>query len=223
MAWRKEQSRDQYFRLAKAEGYRARSAYKLIQLANRFRLLKPGRVVLDLGAAPGGWSQVVASRVGEEGRVVAVDLQEIEPLPGVITLRGDIREDETIARVHEALGGPADVVISDVSPQISGIGPTDHARSIELGVISLSIALEVLQPGGAFVVKLFRGDDFDRFMALVRRHFRTVRSHVPRATRQESRESYVVGLSLIANQLVDPETLLAMVPDALATEAEERE
>ncbi|HEX5417272.1 MAG TPA: RlmE family RNA methyltransferase, partial [Chloroflexota bacterium] len=140
MSWRQEQSADRFFRLAKEEGYRARSAYKLVEIANKNRLLRPGDVVLDLGAAPGSWSQVAYERVGQAGRVIAVDLQPIETLPGVQSIVGDIRDKETQKQIREALHGKADVVLSDIAPSSTGIAVTDQARAIELATMALNTA-----------------------------------------------------------------------------------
>jgi 23S rRNA (uridine2552-2'-O)-methyltransferase len=191
--WRKEQAQDKFFRRAKAEGYRARSAYKLLEIAKKYRLLRDGQTVLDLGAAPGSWSQVAYERVGQTGKVVAVDLQPILALPGVPAVVGDIREAATIDAALALLGKPADLVLSDVAPQASGILVTDQARAIELATEALGVARRALRPGGAFVVKVFRGEDFDQLLNRVRRGFKTVNVAIPEATREESREAYIVA------------------------------
>ena len=193
MAWRKEQGADKFFRLAKAEGYRARSAFKLLEIVEKHKLIRPGQAVLDLGAAPGSWSQVALERVGPDGKVVAVDLQPIAELAGLATMVGDLREEKVIAEIRSMLGGPADVVLSDVAPQATGIVITDQARAIELAHAALDVAKQTLRPGGAFIVKIFRGEDFDQFIAAMRRSFRKVNVVIPQATRSESREVYVVA------------------------------
>jgi 23S rRNA (uridine2552-2'-O)-methyltransferase len=193
MAWRKEQSRDRFFRLAKTQGYRARSAYKLMEIAETFRVFRPGQVVLDLGAAPGSWSQVAVKQVGPTGKVVAVDLQPMAPMRGVRTLVGDVREEATLAAIQKELGRVADVVLSDVAPAATGILVTDQARAIELASSAMAVAIKTLRPGGIFVVKVFRGEDFDRFMSDVRRYFKKVNVVIPEATRAESREAYVIA------------------------------
>jgi len=193
MSWRREQGQDKFFRRAKAEGYRARSAYKLLEICAKHRLLHPGQAVLDLGAAPGSWSQVAAAQTGPTGQVVAVDLQSMAPLAGVRSLVGDLREESTFVAIQAALGRPADVVLSDVAPQATGIPVTDQARAIELATGALAVATRTLRPGGALVVKVFRGEDFDQFLNLVRRHFKKVNVAIPEATRAESREVYVVA------------------------------
>ncbi|MGH2460624.1 MAG: RlmE family RNA methyltransferase [Chloroflexota bacterium] len=193
MSWRQNQSGDRFFRRARAEGYRARSAYKLIEIADTYRLPRPGQVVLDLGAAPGSWSQVALERVRPGGRVLAVDLQPIARLPGLETLVGDVREASTLEAIRGALAGPADLAMSDVAPNASGILVTDQARAIELASHALAIARAVLRPGGSFIVKVFRGEDFDRFLGDVRHAFKKVNVVIPKATRVESREAYVVA------------------------------
>jgi 23S rRNA (uridine2552-2'-O)-methyltransferase len=193
-AWRREQGRDRFFQKAHEEGYRARSAYKLLELVERNRLIRPGQTVLDLGAAPGSWSQVAAKLVGPRGRVVAVDVAEMAPLPGVAVLRCDITTAECQARMLEALGGPADAVLCDAAPSTSGVALADHARSIALAEAALEVASRCLRPGGGFVVKVFRGADFDAYVAAVRRGFTSAKTSVPEATRRESKEAYVVGL-----------------------------
>lgn len=189
-AWRKEQSRDRFFRQAKRDSYRARSAYKLLEIQKRARLIRPGDVVLDLGAAPGSWSQVALALVGPSGHVLAVDLSPIEPLPGLVTLQADILSPD----FRPTLPRPADAVLSDVSPRISGNRIADHVRSIELAETSLATAIELSRPGSNFVVKVFQGPDFRLFLSRVASSYVTARVIVPEATRQESRESYVVGL-----------------------------
>lgn len=194
MAWRQQQGRDRFFRQAKQEGFRARSAYKLKEAAERYSFLKPGMRVVDLGAAPGSWSQLAVQLVGPNGKVVAVDLQPIAELPGVHSLVGDIRELATIERVRDALGGPADVVLSDVAPKTTGVAVTDQARSIELAEAALEVAEQVLRPRGAFFVKVFQGPDFKGYLEVVRRKFLTARVVVPEATRKESQEVFVLGV-----------------------------
>lgn len=198
-AWRKEQSQDPFFRRAKAEGYRARSAYKLQEIDQRFRLLRPGAIVLDLGAAPGSWSQLASKVLGRNGRVVAVDIQAMDPLPGVEIIQGDINEPAVQTALGDSLPGGADVVLSDVSPRISGIAVADQARSIELAESSLAIARRYLKPGGAFVVKVFQGGEFGAFVQEAKRHFELVHVVQPAASRKESDERYVVGLRLKAS------------------------
>jgi 23S rRNA (uridine2552-2'-O)-methyltransferase len=189
--WRKQQNQDKYFKQAKADGYRARSAYKLIEMNEKYRLIRPDATILDLGAAPGSWSQVAA---GLGAKIVAVDLSPIQPLAGVTTIRGDITKPETIAQVESALAGHADLVMSDVSPATTGIQLVDHARSIELARASLQLAIRFLRANGKFIVKVFEGEDFQTFVKEARQYFRQVNVHRPPASRQESSEHYVVGV-----------------------------
>jgi 23S rRNA (uridine2552-2'-O)-methyltransferase len=193
-AWREDQTRDSFFRQAKREGYRARSAYKLLELNRRFGLFRRGDAVLDLGAAPGSWSQVAARAVGPGGRVVAVDLSPIEPLEGVAALRADILDPVALIEMRAALGRPADAVLSDVSPRVSGNRLADHARSVELALGSLDVAAELSGPGASFAVKLFQGEEFEAVVERVRQAYRQARVAVPKATRPESREAYVLGV-----------------------------
>jgi 23S rRNA (uridine2552-2'-O)-methyltransferase len=193
MSWRQQQGQDKFFRRAKAEGYRARSAYKLLEICEKHGLLRPGQVVLDLGAAPGSWSQIAAERVGGTGRVIAVDLQPIGAIPGVTTIVGDIRDAAVLERARQELGRGADVVLSDVAPRASGILVVDQARAIELARSALDAAVSALRPNGSLVVKVFRGEEFDRFLADVRQRFRKVNVVIPAATRVESREAFVVA------------------------------
>lgn len=198
--WRKQQSQDLYFRKAHAEGYRARSAYKLLEIDAKFHLLRTGCRVLDLGATPGSWSQVAARAVGTQGRVVALDLNPVAPLAGVTVLQGDARAPEMHERMRSTLGGPADVILSDMAPGTSGIPATDHARSLELGAAALEIALELGKPGAAFVLKVFEGPDLPEFLAQVRRSFRSVRIYNPEASRRESKETFVIALGMRPSQ-----------------------
>jgi 23S rRNA (uridine2552-2'-O)-methyltransferase len=191
--WRTHQQSDRYFRLAKEEGYRARSAYKLKQIDERFHILHRGDAVVDLGAAPGSWSQVVVQRVGRGGKVVAVDLQPIEPIPGVVILQGDMTDPEVQARIEAALGGPADVVLSDAAPFTTGIKLRDHVLSMELGHAALATARRLLRPGGSLVIKVFEGEDLTELIRAVKQSFHPVKLFTPDATRNESWESFIVA------------------------------
>jgi len=200
-AWRTQQSQDLYFRQAKKDGYRARSAYKLLEIDERFRLIRPGITVLDLGAAPGSWSQVVV-RQAQKCRVVAVDLLALEPMPGVEFIRGDITKPECIAQIQTAIPGGANLVLCDAAPNTSGIPLVDHAGSIRLGVAALRIAQQFLEEGGAFVIKIFQGEDLPKFVKLTKQSFQTVQVFRPQASRQESTEHYVVCLRLRDRQSI---------------------
>lgn len=190
--WRENQSQDPYFQQAKAAGYRARSAYKLLQIQQKFDLLRRGQCVLDLGAAPGSWSQVASEIVGPSGKVVAVDLQLIDPLPGVITLQGDMTLPEVQARIIEAAGGPVHVVICDAAPNSTGIRLRDHVLSVELVRAALDLSRQVLRPGGNLVVKVFEGEDLPQLIVDLRQAFEKVKPHYPAATRREGREVFLV-------------------------------
>lgn len=195
--WMTEKRNDPYAKAAKRMDYRSRASFKLIQIDDKFKLLKRGSVVADLGAAPGGWLQVATERVGPKGRVVGVDLQPIEPIQGVETVQGDMRKEETVLDMLEALGGKADVILSDMSPNISGSYSMDHARSVDLCEHALEFAGKVLKPGGALVMKIFEGDMMQDFMKLVKARFREVKLYAPDASRASSSEIYIVAKGLI--------------------------
>lgn len=191
--WLRERSKDAWYKLAKKQGWRSRASFKLIQIDQKHEVFFDGARVVDLGAAPGGWSQVAVEIVGEEGVVVGVDLDKIEPMEGATFLRGDMTTPDTVARTLEAIGGVADVVISDMSPNISGAYATDHARSIHLCEIALRFAEKTLIKEGSFVCKVFEGDMFPNFLHHVRKSFREVNVANPRASRSASSEVYVVA------------------------------
>ena len=184
--------KDEYYNRAKQEGYRARSAYKLKQLDKAAGLFGPGNTVVDLGAAPGGWSQVAREQVGEEGTIVAVDLQRIKELDGVETVRGDMTDDETRAALVERVG-EADVVVSDMAPNMTGEYSLDHARSVYLARQAFETALELLGAGGDLAVKAFDGPDIDELRAEMDREFEYVRTIHPDASRDASSELYLVA------------------------------
>ncbi len=190
--WRRDQRKDPYFRKAKAEGYRARSAYKLIQIQDRFHLMRRGDTVLDLGAAPGSWSQVASELVGSDGLVVAVDLQPIEPIEDVLAIQGDMTDPGVQEKAIGAAGGRVDVVLSDAAPNVSGIRVRDHAFSIALVYAALSVAQGALKPGGNFVAKVFEGEDLPQLLVDLRTHFERVKPFYPDATRREGQEIFVV-------------------------------
>ena len=183
---------DRYFKKAKQEGYRSRAAYKLLELQQRYRIIKPGDKVVDLGAAPGGWLQVAAKIVGPNGRVIGVDLQPIQTLaePQVILLSGDIAAQEIQQQITQLLSGPASCVLSDLAPKLSGIRDADMARCLDLNHIALAVAVELLRPGGTLLVKSFISDDLQTFTAELKQHFSTVQRTKPDATRQGSSEFY---------------------------------
>jgi 23S rRNA (uridine2552-2'-O)-methyltransferase len=197
-AWIQERKRDYYYRKAKEEKYRSRAAYKLFQAAEKYHFIKNRDVIVDLGAAPGGWVQAARKIVGSRGFVLGVDLKRIEPFPqsNVQTLIGDINEQETTEQILSMIPKKADVVISDASPNISGIWEVDHARQIDLAQQSLRIALETLRPLGNFLVKVFEGDLLVDFINRVKRHFEVVRIIKPMASRAKSSEMFVLGMRL---------------------------
>ena len=198
-AWLKRHVSDPYVHRARAEGYRSRSAYKLIEIAKRDRLARPGDQVVDLGAAPGGWAQALAERVGRSGRVIAVDLLEIAPIPGVTIVRGDFREETVLRRLKDTVEGrKLDLVVSDMAPNLSGVRATDQARSINLCELALEFARAHLKPNGAFLVKVFQGAGYPEFLAAMRRVFIDVSSRKPGASRGGSSEMYLLGKGLKA-------------------------
>jgi len=192
--WLQRQLNDPYVAAAGREGYRSRAAYKLAELDDRFKFLKRGARVVDLGAAPGGWSQIAVERIGPDGTVVALDLLEMTPLPGVEVLTLDFMEDEAPARLVDALGGQADVVLSDMAPNLTGHAKTDHLRIIALVEAAYEFAAEVLAPGGAFVAKVFQGGTEGTLLAELKRRFESVRHAKPPASRADSAEIYVVAM-----------------------------
>jgi 23S rRNA (uridine2552-2'-O)-methyltransferase len=192
--WIERQLNDPFVREAKAKGYRSRAAFKLVELDDKFHFLKPGARVLDLGAAPGGWSQVAVKRVGVTGGVVAADILEIASLTGVTLLKLDLSEAGALAALEEALGGQADVVLSDMAASTTGHRATDHLRTMALLEAALDIAAAVLKPGGAFVGKAFQGGATGEPLARIKKMFREVKHVKPRASRAESVELYLVAL-----------------------------
>ena len=192
--WMNRHVNDPWVQRSQKDGYRSRASYKLLELDDRHRLLKPGGVVVDLGAAPGGWSQVAADRVKPHGVVVALDLLPMEPLEGVQVIQADFEEEAGLATLLAALPeGRADLVLSDLSPNISGVRVADQARSMGLAELALELAQEVLRPGGALIVKLFHGAGFDAWVATARPMFGDLRVRKPEASRAESREVYAVA------------------------------
>jgi 23S rRNA (uridine2552-2'-O)-methyltransferase len=190
--WLRRHVTDAYVRKAKAQGYRSRAAYKLLEIDAREKLLRPGMTVLDLGAAPGGWSQVAAEKVLPGGRVVAVDLLPIAPISGVTVLRGDFREKVPLE------GRKADVILSDLSPNLSGIGNVDQARALELSGAAIDLCRKLLKADGVFLTKAFQGEAFDELLSRLRSSFGQVKVVKPPASRGESSETYVLARNLRA-------------------------
>jgi 23S rRNA (uridine2552-2'-O)-methyltransferase len=186
--------RDQYRRLAKDQGYRARSAYKLLQLNRSYRIIKKGDNVVDLGCAPGGWLQVAMKEVGSSGKVIGVDLKPVTPVAGATILQGSIEDPNVLSKIAEFLGCKADVVLSDMAPNVSGVWDIDHARQISLSTIALGFAQQVLRVGGSSVFKIFEGEMLQEFKSELRKSFGKVLLSKPSASRQESSELYIVCL-----------------------------
>jgi len=195
--WLRRQDKDEFVRRARAEGWRSRAVYKLLEIQERERLLRPGGRVLDLGAAPGAWSQLAAKIVGQTGAVVAVDLLPIDEIPGVEFIQGDFTDEETYEKVLGSLGDRRlDLVMSDLAPNISGNRSVDQPRAMYLAELAADIAGRTLKPGGALVVKLFHGEGFDDFVRTQRKSYGKVKVRKPGASRPQSRETYLVATDL---------------------------
>jgi 23S rRNA (uridine2552-2'-O)-methyltransferase len=192
--WLARNAKDEYVKRARQEGARSRAAYKLEEIDRRDRLLRPDMTVVDLGAAPGGWSQYVKSRVGGSGRVLALDILPMEPIPGVEFLEGDFMQQPVLDSLMERLQGqPVDLVISDMAPNMTGVPAVDQARSMELAELALEFADQTLKPGGAVLMKIFQGRGFNEFYAQMRLQFEKMVTRKPQASRSESREIYLLG------------------------------
>jgi 23S rRNA (uridine2552-2'-O)-methyltransferase len=193
-SWLAEHFSDEYVRRAQKEGYRSRAVYKLRELDERDRLFRPGMVVVDLGAAPGGWSQYARERVGAAGRVIALDILPMVALPGVECITADFTEPDSLQQLERLLGGrKPDLVISDMAPNISGVGPSDQGRSMYLLELAREFSESVLAPGGTFVAKAFQGAGFSEAVRILRTEFGTVAVRKPRASRARSSEAYLVA------------------------------
>jgi 23S rRNA (uridine2552-2'-O)-methyltransferase len=193
-AWMHEHVTDVYVRRAKQEGYRSRSAYKLLEILEKDKLVRSGMTVVDLGAAPGGWSQVLASLVGAKGQVIALDILEMEPLRGAVLIRGDFSDESTLKLLEEQLDNRSiDLVVSDMAPNISGVGLVDQARSIHLAELALEFARDRLKPGGDLLVKVFQGAGLDEFRKQLAAGFASVVVRKPKASRDRSSEFYLLA------------------------------
>ena len=196
-AWLREHVNDPYVQRAKAEGYRSRASFKLIEIDDRDHLIRTGDVVVDLGATPGGWSQVAAQRMHGKGRVIALDLLEMDPLHGVEFIQGDFREDEVLAQLEKSLAGArVGLVLSDMAPNMSGILVSDQARVMHLAELGLEFSRNWLKPDGAFLVKVFQGYGYEDFVGEMRRVFKSVATRKPDASRDRSPEVYLLGKGL---------------------------
>lgn len=191
--WLKEHFDDQYVKRSQEDGYRSRASYKLLELHEKDRLFKPGMSVIDLGAAPGGWSQVAAELVGANGIVIASDILAMDPLADVTFIQGDFTEQEVFDRIMAEVKGLVDLVISDMAPNMSGNAAADIPRAMYLVELALDMAVNTLKPGGCFVAKVFQGEGFDELLRTMKSHFSKVVSRKPDASRARSREVYLVG------------------------------
>lgn len=193
-AWMAEHVNDPYVQRAKAEGWRSRASFKLMEIDEKDRLVKPSDVVVDLGAAPGGWSQYVGRKQDGRGKIVALDLLEMDPLPGVRFIQGDFREEPVLRQLESLLDGArVGLVLSDMAPNISGIATSDQARAMGLAELALEFAAEWLKPDGAFLVKVFQGVGYDDYVKAMREVFKTVVVRKPKASRDRSSEVYLLG------------------------------
>ncbi|MCW8925924.1 MAG: 23S rRNA (uridine(2552)-2'-O)-methyltransferase RlmE [Xanthomonadales bacterium] len=192
--WLTEHFDDQYVKQAQQQGLRSRAAFKLMELNDKYHFLRKGMRVVDLGSAPGGWSQVVQRELGGNGRIIALDILPMDPIEDVTFIEGDFTEDEPLALLEEALGGQnTDLVLSDMAPNMSGVGAVDQPRAMYLAELALAFAEQWLEPGGSFVVKVFHGEGFDSFVRQARSLFEKVQVCKPAASRPRSREVYVLG------------------------------
>jgi 23S rRNA (uridine2552-2'-O)-methyltransferase len=196
-AWLREHVNDPFVQRAKAEGYRSRASFKLMEIDDKDKLIRPGEAVIDLGATPGGWSQVVAKRMNGTGRVIALDLLEMEPLHGVSFIQGDFREENVLLRLEALLAGEkVALVLSDMAPNMSGISVSDQARIMNLAELGLDFSRHWLKPDGAFLVKVFQGHGFSDFMQEMKNTFKKVSSRKPDSSRDRSPEVYLLGKGL---------------------------
>jgi len=193
--WMQEHLNDEYVKRAHRDGYRARAAYKLMEIDDKDHLIKPGMVIVDLGATPGSWSQVARQRLKEQGRIIALDILEMSPIPGVDFIQGDFREESVLKQLEEKLNNkPIDLVIADMAPNISGISSVDQANAAYLTELALDFSLKWLKPGGNLLVKVFIGSGFEEIMQNMRAGFEKVATRKPKASRDRSSEVYLLGL-----------------------------
>ena len=192
--WLKEHFDDPYVKMAQKDGYRSRASYKLLEVQEKDRILRPGMTVVDLGAAPGGWSQVTSRVIGDKGRLIASDILEMDSIPDVTFIQGDFTEDAVFARILEAIDNqPVDLVISDMAPNMSGVRESDQPRAMYLCELALDLATRVLRPGGDFLIKIFQGEGFDVYLKEVRSKFDKVQMRKPSSSRDRSREQYLLA------------------------------
>ncbi|MBX9763971.1 MAG: 23S rRNA (uridine(2552)-2'-O)-methyltransferase RlmE [Pseudomonadaceae bacterium] len=192
--WLKEHFNDPYVKMAQKDGYRSRASYKLLEIQEKDRILRPGITVVDLGAAPGGWSQVTSRVIGDKGRLIASDILEMDSIPDVNFIQGDFTDDEVFAKILEAIGNqPVDLVISDMAPNMSGVRESDQPRAMYLCELALDLSSRVLRPGGDFLIKIFQGEGFDLYHKQVRQMFDKVQMRKPLSSRDRSREQYMLA------------------------------
>ncbi len=192
--WLKEHFDDKYVKMAQKDGYRSRASYKLLEIQEKDKIIRPGMTVIDLGAAPGGWSQVTSRLIGGQGRLIASDILEMDSIPDVTFIQGDFTEDAVLAQILEAVGNTqVDLVISDMAPNMSGLSAVDMPRAMFLCELALDLAGRVLRPGGDFLIKVFQGEGFDEYHKDIRKLFDKVQMRKPLSSRDRSREQYLLG------------------------------
>lgn len=198
--WLREHFNDPYVKMAQKDGYRSRASYKLLEIQEKDRILRPGNTVIDLGAAPGGWSQVTSRVLGDKGRLIASDILEMDSIPDVTFIQGDFTEESVLAQILEAVGNhPVDLVISDMAPNMSGVKLADQTRAMYLCELALDLAGQVLRPGGDFLIKIFQGEGFDVYHKQVRTMFDKVQMRKPLSSRDRSREQYLLARGFRGN------------------------
>lgn len=198
--WLREHFNDPYVKMAQKDGYRSRASYKLLEIQEKDRILRPGNTVIDLGAAPGGWSQVTSRVLGDKGRLIASDILEMDSIPDVTFIQGDFTEESVLAQILDAVGNhPVDLVISDMAPNMSGVKLADQARAMYLCELALDLAGQVLRPGGDFLIKIFQGEGFDVYHKQVRTMFDKVQMRKPLSSRDRSREQYLLARGFRGN------------------------
>ncbi|MGR3896335.1 MULTISPECIES: 23S rRNA (uridine(2552)-2'-O)-methyltransferase RlmE [Pseudomonas] len=194
LGWLKEHFNDPYVKKAQKDGYRSRASYKLLEIQEKYRLIRPGMSVIDLGAAPGGWSQVTSRLIGGQGRLIASDILEMDSIPDVTFIQGDFTQDQVLAQILEAVGNShVDLVISDMAPNMSGTPAVDMPKAMFLCELALDLATRVLKPGGDFLIKIFQGEGFDVYLKDARKKFDKVQMLKPDSSRDRSREQYMLG------------------------------
>ncbi|MDD2092612.1 23S rRNA (uridine(2552)-2'-O)-methyltransferase RlmE [Pseudomonas guariconensis] len=192
--WLREHFNDPFVKQAQKDGYRSRASYKLLEIQEKDKLIRPGMSVIDLGAAPGGWSQVTSRLIGGQGRLIASDILEMDSIPDVTFIQGDFTQDEVLQQILEAVGDShVDLVISDMAPNMSGTPAVDMPRAMFLCELALDLACRVLRPGGDFLIKIFQGEGFDQYLKDVRGRFDKVQMRKPSSSRDRSREQYLLG------------------------------